>query len=527
MFVCIFIACFPLIYQDARLLVILLATVAGLFVLSFVLKVANSCLYTRYSARVLFKMREDMFGHLQKVPLSFFSKRKLGDIYARMGSDITDIQIFLTDTIPNCCFNLLTCLITVGILLWLHWKMALLSFCFLPGGMLIISRLKPGIIALTRNVAEKNADIAHFLIESLEGARLIRAYGTGGVCCNRLQGHHEKMIGFLMRHQILGACSGSIPLFLTIINTLVVFGYGGWLVMDGALSVGSLVAFSIYQGRVFGPLQGLIDSFLILQKSKVALDRVEAIMRVKPGLAPNGTAVIPDQDLSGALRFDNVCFGYDPGQPVIQDLSLSIPPGQITALVGPSGAGKSTLCHLAMRLMDPDSGTITLDGADLKTLPPDWLPGQFALVSQDTFLFHDTILENIRFSKQEAGRDAVITAAKAACIHDFIISLPSGYDTVVGDRGVRLSGGQKQRVSIAQAILRNPKILILDEATAFLDPSVEEQLKQSLNALMADKTILIISHRTATIEGAAQVVILEKPQQDIPSPAEPRTLAYA
>lgn len=506
---------------DARLLLILLSAVVSLFMLSFAIKIANSYLYTRYSAKVLFKMREDLFSHLQIVPLSFFSKKRIGDIYSRIGSDITDIQGFLTDTIPNACFNLLTCVMTAGILLWLNWKMALLSFCFLPVGMLIISWLKPKVMVLTRKVAEKNADIAHFLIESLEGNRLIRAYGAGERSRHRLQDHHSKMIRFLMRHQILGAVSGSIPLMLTIINTLVVFGYGGFLVMDGALTIGSLVAFSIYQGRVFGPLQGLLDSFLVLQKVKVALHRVEEIMTVQPGLSQKGNRRIGDWELKGELVFKDICFGYEPDQPLFNDLTFQVPPGEITALVGPSGMGKTTLCHLAMRLMDSDAGSIALDGIDIRTLNTGWLRRQFALVSQDTFLFHDTILENIRFSNPEADDDDVMNAAKAACIHEFISTLPKGYDTIAGDRGVKLSGGQRQRISIAQAILRNPKILILDEATAFLDAQAEERLKETLNRLMKDKTIIIVSHRASTIRGATKIVDLEQLQGAAPREAFP------
>ena len=497
---------------NVRLLLILLSAVVGLFTLSFVIKIANSFLYTRYSARVLFKMREDLFGHLQKVPLNFYSKRRIGDIYARIGSDITDLQGFLTDTIPNACFNLLTCVLTAGILLWLNWKMALLSFCFLPVGMLIISWLKPKIVNLTRKVAEKNADIAHFLIESLEGHRLIKAYGAGRRSRNRLHLHHSKMIQFLMHHQVLGAVSGSIPLMLTIVNTLVVFGYGGYLVMNGALTIGSLVAFSIYQGRVFGPLQGLLDSFLVLQKATVSLHRVEEIMAVQPGLSEKGNISIKEQKLEGSLVFNNIFFRYEEEQPLFENLTIQIPPDEITALVGPSGAGKTTLCHLAMRLMDPDAGVITLDGVDIKELDIGWLRKQFALVSQDTFLFHDSILENIRFSNPNANDNEVIEAAKAACIHEFIVGLPDGYRTVVGDRGIKLSGGQRQRLSIAQAILRNPKILILDEATAFLDTQAEEKLKETLKHLMDNKTIVIVSHRASTIRSATNIIDLENLQ---------------
>lgn len=499
-----------LLSQQYRLLLTLLGAVICLLVISFVIRVSNSYIYTRYSAKLLFQMREDLFDHLLKVPLSFFSKRKIGDIYSRIAADMADIQGLVTETLPGYLFNFLTCLLTATVLLWLNWQMAVLSFCFLPVAIYLISLIRPKLLKLAKTLAESNADIAHFLFESLAGTSLIRAFGAERLESEKLQEKQAGILKILLRYQVLGAFSGSVPTFYTLLNTIVVYGYGGFLVMKGSLSIGSLVAFAIYQGRVFGPLQGLMDGFLAMQKAKVAINRVKEILDVQPAFQENGHIELSKDALKGEIAVENISFAYEAEEPVLNNLSFQIPAGKITAIVGPSGVGKTTICHLLMRLFDPNAGMVALDGVDLKAFKIESLRNQIALVSQDTFLFHSTILENIRYSKPKAGEEEIIEAAKAACIHDYVRTLPDQYQTVVGDRGVRLSGGQKQRISIARAILMEPRILILDEATAFLDTSAEEQLKKTIHLLMRGKTIIVISHRLSSIQGVDKIIALEK-----------------
>lgn len=488
----------------------LLGIMIGLLLISFIVRVGNNYLYTLYSSRILFKMRQDLFDHLQRIPLGKITQHKIGNVYSRIASDMADIQSFLTDVIPHLLFNFLTCVITVIILLWLNWKMALLSFILLPAGLVIIYRLRPKIYDLSKNVAESNADIAQFLFESLSNMHLIRAFGAEKLESGKLKQKQGRILTFLLRYQVLGAVSGSVPTLFVIFNTLVVFGYGGWLVLDSSLTIGSLVAFSIYQGRVFTPLQGLLDGFLTLQKSKVAFIRSRELLDIDPGPEPSeGSIELHGNGMRGHIVFDNVSFAYEPKRPVFERISFEVLPGKTTALVGPSGAGKSTICHLILRLFDPDTGRIIIDRNDLKRLKTASLRRHISLVSQDIFLFHTSIAENISFGNPSASRAKVVSAARAACIDEFIRTLPHGYDSVVGHRGVTLSGGQKQRICIARSFLLDPRILILDEATAFLDASVEEQLKATMQDFLKNRTIIIVSHRPSAIRHADRVIAMD------------------
>lgn len=491
--------------KNHRALFPLLATLIVLFIVSFFMRTGNRYLFTRYSARFLFDLRAGLFSHLHRVPFTFFTGIKIGDLYSRIASDMADIQGLVTETIPMFLFNLLTFLVTSAILFWLNWKMALMTLGFLPVAILIVRRLQPKILALNGEVARGNADIAHFLFEMLGNTRLIRLFNARKRERERLNEKQEGLVSLLLRHQVLGAAAGSVPALFIIINTLIVFGYGGTLVLDGNLTIGSLVAFSIYQGRVLGPIQGIMNGYLSLQKARVALDRVSEIRDLEAEEPDDAGEIIEALEFRGDIAFDNVSFSYGETR-IMNNLSFSLPAGRVTALVGPSGSGKSTICHLLLKLIRPDSGRITLDGVDLAGLRTDWLRKNIGLVSQDIFLLHTSIEENIRFAAPHADFKAVKRAAKAACIDDFIQSLPLGYDTVVGDNGVRLSGGQKQRISIARAMLSDPKILILDEATAFLDTEVEERLKDAVTQLTAGRTILLVSHRPSSIQHADKLI---------------------
>ncbi len=494
--------------KQAQLLFPILSGLIVLLLVSFGIRVSNSYIYTRYSAKILFLMREDLFAHLQKISLNFFSKKKIGDIYSRIASDMADIQALVTDIIPRYVFDFITFLVTGVILFTLNWKMALMSLFFIPFALLVVNNLKPRLFALSNDVAKSNADIAHFLFESLSNTAVIRAFGAEKTETEKLKQKQSGILEFILKYQVLGAISGSVPMAFGIVNTLIVFGYGGWQVLEGHFTIGSLVAFSVYQGRVFGPLQGLMDGVLALQKSKVAIKRVREILDISPCLDGEGDRILTPDQMEEDIIVDHVSFSYDRENMILKNNSFTIPSGKITALVGESGVGKTSICHLLLRLYTPDSGSIRWAGQEFNKFNKKWFRKQVAMVSQETFLFHTSILENIRFFKPEASREEVRSAARSAQIDGFIKTLPKGYDTIIGDRGMRLSGGQKQRLSIARAILLNPKVLILDEATAFLDVKVENRIKKTLKNLMKGKTILLISHRKSTIENAHKIIVL-------------------
>ena len=367
-----------LIVRNADVLFPILSALIAVIVTSFFIRTGNSYIYTRYSAKILFTMREDLFRHLQKIPVNFFAKQKIGDIYSRIASDMADVQAMITDTIPHYLFDFLTCIITASILLCLNWKMALMSFSFMPFAVFIIQVIRPKIYHLSNEVAKSNADIAHFLFESLSNTSLIRAFGAEKIESEKLKEKQSSVLGFLLRYQILGAFSGSVPTAFAIINTLVVFGYGGMLVLDNSLSIGSLVAFSVYQGRVFGPLQGLMDGVLAIQKSKVSIKRVRDILDIEPAFDHQGFKILSNQEMEKDFVFENVSFAYDHEETILKETSFIIPRGKTTAIVGPSGIGKTTICHLLLKLFEPNSGRITWGGIDFNQLKTDWLRRQIA-----------------------------------------------------------------------------------------------------------------------------------------------------
>lgn len=500
-----------LLKGNTRLLIILTVGMFVIALLGFLLASVNRYLYTWISARILFDMRMALYRHLQSLSLRFYTKTRIGEILARINTDLAEIQRITTDVLLNSFTNFLTLIGTVGFLLWLSYKLFLVSSLLLPFAALGLRYFRPRIADKTREIRDRNADLGSFLIETFQGIKLIKAFGAEELELERFARKHQAYIQAVLDLQKLSIFSGGISGLLLPATSLLVFLYGGHLVITGRMTLGDLIAFSAYLIRAFGPLQGLMGLYVQLQRARISLQRVFELMALEPEIKEKEGA-ISLESIKGEVEFEGVSFGYEPDKPILQNVSFRIPAGTTVAIVGPSGMGKTTLIDLLLRFYDPQKGSIKIDGIDLRDLKIQSLRNHIGVVGQETFLFHATIEENIRYGKNNASREEIIRAARTAYIHDFIESLPQKYETVVGERGVRLSGGERQRVAIARAILKSPRILILDEATSSLDWMSEQQVRTALAELMKGRTTLIVTHRLSSIQNAHQILVIHEGQ---------------
>jgi ABC-type multidrug transport system fused ATPase/permease subunit len=500
-----------LLKGNTQLLVILTIGMFVIALLGFLLASVNRYLYTWISARILFDMRMALYRHLQSLSLRFYTKTRIGEILARINTDLAEIQRITTDVLLNSFTNFLTLIGTVGFLLWLNYRLFLVSSLLLPFAALGLRYFRPRIADKTREIRDRNADLGSFLIETFQGIKLIKAFGAEELELERFTRKHQAYIQAVLDLQKLSIFSGGISGLLLPATSLLVFLYGGHLVITGRMTLGDLIAFSAYLIRAFGPVQGLMGLYVQLQRARISLQRVFELMALEPEIKEKEGA-ISLESIKGEVEFEGVSFGYEPDKPILQNVSFRVPAGTTVAIVGPSGMGKTTLIDLLLRFYDPQKGSIKIDGVDLRDLKVQSLRNHIGVVGQETFLFHTTIEENIRYGKNNASREEVIRATRAAYIHDFIESLPQKYETVVGERGVRLSGGERQRVAIARAILKSPRILILDEATSSLDWMSEQQVRTALAELMRGRTTLIVTHRLSSIQNAHQILVLHEGQ---------------
>ncbi|MBI3988215.1 MAG: ABC transporter ATP-binding protein [candidate division NC10 bacterium] len=496
-----------LLKGNGRLLAILVVAMFATRAMATLAAALNSYLYSKIAAEVLFRMRLSLYQHLLTLSPKFYAQTRIGEILSRINTDMAEVQRIATDVLFNLVLSLLSVIGTGGFLVWLNWRLTLVSVVFLPLALLALGQLRPKVEALARAIRDRNADLASLLVERLSGVKFIQAFGAEGYEVERFVGKSREVIRTLLRYQITSSLAGGIPGLLLTASTAVAFLYGGYLVITGGMTVGALVAFTAYQARAFGPLQGLIDLSLGLQRARVSLLRVFELFDVRPEVVEKKDA-LPLEDVPGEIVFKKVSFAYQPGDFILKDLSFIIPPGSTVAIVGPSGSGKSSIVDLLMRFYDPLEGSIELRGRNLKDFTLASLRRHVVLIDQETFLFHATIEENIRYGRRDATREEVIAAAKAASIHDFIESLLEGYNTMVGERGMRLSEGEKQRIAIARAILRDPKVLILDEATSSLDWLSEQNVRKALGHLMKGRTTIIVTHRLSSIKDVDHILVL-------------------
>ena len=498
-----------LLAKNLRLLWILSGMMVVVTSLGYIVGAINRYYYTQVTARILFSLREYLFSHLQSLSLTFHSRVKVGDVLTRLNTDISEVQSVLTDAAFAFITNILVLLATVGFLLWLDWRLFLVSLLVVPLQLYGVAKVRLPMVEETRKVRELNASIGAFLVESLSAIKFIKLFTAETTQQQRLNAFGEKFVPLVMRFEMLAYLGSTVSTATTFLGGALTTLYGGYLVMQGQLTIGALIAFSAYQSRAFGPLQALMDLYLRIQRAGVSLDRLFEFLDVgKDQVEQRGQGIQP-VNCRGTVKFREVEFFYDARTPVLRNVTFSVSAGERLTILGPSGTGKTTVIDLLVRLYEPTSGTITVDGHELPELDRAWLRNQVVVVSHDPFLFHASIEENLRYAKPTATRAEVVSAAKIVGLDDFVVMLPEGYETLVGERGTRLSAGQKQRIALARAVLKQPQILVLDEALSGLDTASEASLREALAVCMEGRTTIAVTHRLSSLHAEDRVLVLD------------------
>jgi len=497
-----------LLGRDPARLVRLVGLFAVISLASFGLNVLSGLRYTRVSADILFDMRLAMYRHLHQLSPRFYARTRLGDIMSRINNDIGEIQRIAAETALAWFGNVLFLVGTVAMLIWLDARLFLISAATAPFGIWALARFRRRLEGHVAVLRQRSADIGSFLIETLQGVRLVVTSNAQEREVAHFREHNGAFVRALMSMQLLTYFAGGLPGLILTAGTGAVFLYGGLEVIRGTLTVGTFVAYMACQMRFLPPLQALMGLYANLATARVSLRRVSEILDVPVEIDEPSTPVVLNA-VRGDIAFENVSLSFDRGAPVLEDLSFAIRAGEVLAIVGPSGSGKSTIADLVLRLLDPDNGTVRLDGRDLRTLSLKDLRRHVALVDQQPFILHASIAENIRYARPDASDAEVESAAREAALDGFIDLLPQKYDTIVGERGAALSVGERQRLALARAFLMDPAVLVLDEPTSALDPASEQRIVAGYENVMRNRTVIVITHRPDLARRADHIVTLD------------------
>lgn len=461
------------------------------------------------SNKILYDIRKKLYNHLQALSARFYANNQVGQVISRVINDVEQTKDFILTGLMNIWLDCITIIIALSIMFFLDVKLTLAALFIFPFYILTVYVFFGRLRKLTRERSQALAEVQGFLHERVQGISVVKSFAIED---NEAKNFDKKNTNFLIRalkHTRWNAYSFAAINTVTDIGPIIVIGVGAYLAISGSITVGTLAAFVGYLELLFGPLRRLVASFTTLTQSFASMDRVFQLIDEDYDIK-NGVGAQPIEIKQGRIDIDHVSFQYNDNEaPILKDINLSIEKGETVAFVGMSGGGKSTLINLIPRFYDVTSGQILIDGHNIKDFLTGSLRNQIGLVQQDNILFSDTVKENILLGRPTATDEEVVEAAKMANAHDFIMNLPQGYDTEVGERGVKLSGGQKQRLSIARIFLNNPPILILDEATSALDLESESIIQEALDVLSKDRTTLIVAHRLSTITHADKIVVIE------------------
>ena len=459
--------------------------------------------------KVVADIRSELFRHLHSLSLTFYNRYSVGRLMSRLISDVGVLQDFITWSITGLFRSLFILIGIVLAMLSLNWKLALITFAVLPLMVVLTNYWRVRVRQVYRATRQRLSLINGNLNESISGIRVTKGFTREAINFAYFDDLNHSYFDANVEATRLSALFFPGVDFIGTIATAIVVGIGGYLVLDDALTAGTLVAFVLYVERFFDPIRELAQRYNTFQAAMAASERIFELLDAEPDLSDAPDAQ-PLPEIQGYVDFEHVYFGYNEGEPVLSDIDLHAKPGQRIALVGETGAGKSTIIRLLTRLFDVTEGAVKVDGYDVRQVTMASLRSQLGIVLQDTFLFGGTIADNIRYGRLEAPDDEVIAAAKAIGAHEFISDLPAGYQTEVGEGGINLSVGQRQIISFARALLADPRILILDEATSSVDTTTEKQIELATDRLMHGRTSFVIAHRLSTIVNADQIVVLDK-----------------
>ncbi|HEU5406903.1 MAG TPA: ABC transporter ATP-binding protein [Nitrospira sp.] len=481
----------------------------GLVIVQGLCSMGHSYLTAWISQEVIADFRKHLFGHLQTLTVSFFARRRTGELLSRLMTDVTVIQSIVTETPIDGVKQLVTFVGGITFLLMMNWQLCLLILILLPLLVLVAKVFGRRLKSLSTSIQDHTAALSTLVEEVISGIRIVKSFVQTQREQARFADQVDQTLHLTLRRAGIMAVFIPVISLLTFSSATAVLWYGGRQVIDGVVTPGDLFAFVLFAGILIGPFSSAARVFAQIKEAQGATQRVFEILDAQPDISDQSDAQTL-VTVDGHVQVEGVNFSYDTRHPVLSNLSFEAKPGELVAFVGPTGAGKTTVINLLHRFYDPTEGRITIDGKDLRHVTLESWYRQIALVPQETILFGGTILDNIRYGNMAANDASVLEASKAAHAHDFITSLPDGYQTLVGEKGVNLSGGQRQRIAIARAILKNPRILLLDEATSSLDTESERLVQEALQHLMEDRTTFVVAHRLSTIQRADRILVLDK-----------------